>query len=71
MMNKIIALLAVVFVGGIVAFTSINWSSGGEQQTSQSASLKNGGTIELTKKEASIPVSQGERKVVLTDLGMT
>jgi hypothetical protein len=71
-MNKILALIAVLVIGGVVAYTSIDWQSaaGNSEQANQQTSLKSGGSIQLTEKEAALTPSNGEKKVVLMNLGM-
>jgi hypothetical protein len=66
------AMLAFVIIGGAVVYTSFDWGSNDEDQgqAMEETSLKSGGSIKLTEKEATLEPSQGQRKVVLTGLGM-
>jgi ferric-dicitrate binding protein FerR (iron transport regulator) len=71
-MKKGLAFLAVVIVVIAVGYTSINWNSDTQSSTqaNQDVSLRDGETIKLTAEEAALTAGQGEKKVILTDLGM-
>ncbi|MDF0727731.1 heavy-metal-associated domain-containing protein [Cytobacillus sp. S13-E01] len=78
-MKKIVWLVVVaLFIGGVV-YTSLNTSTtiGGsssseerEKQTTE-VNLVPGGSTELSGEEASIKATSNQRKVILTDLGMS
>jgi ferric-dicitrate binding protein FerR (iron transport regulator) len=71
-MKKGTAFLAVIVVAIAIAYGSFNWGSDSERaaKANQEVSLQDGGTIELTAEEAALSAGPGEKKVVLTDLGM-
>jgi copper chaperone CopZ len=71
-MKKGFAFMAVIIVAIAVAYISFNWKSDTENaaQANQEVALQDGGTIELTKDEASLTAAPGEKKVIITDIGM-
>jgi ferric-dicitrate binding protein FerR (iron transport regulator) len=72
LMKKILAFLALAIVIALVAYTSIDWQSDTDNaaQANQNVPLKSGGTIQLTAEENALTAGPGEKKIVLTDLGM-
>jgi hypothetical protein len=71
-MKKGLAFLAVFIIVIAVGYTSINWNSDTQNtsQTNQDVSLKDGEIIKLTAEENAPTANLGEKKVILTDLGM-
>jgi ferric-dicitrate binding protein FerR (iron transport regulator) len=71
-MKKGIAFMAVIIVAIAVAYGSFNWKSDTENaaQANQDVALQDGGTIKLTEDEAALTAASGEKKVVITDIGM-
>jgi hypothetical protein len=70
-MKIILSFFAVVFVSLAVAFIYLGDSGPKNQgEASHEVSTKNGETLFLTSKEKALSPNQGEKKIVLTDLGM-
>jgi ferric-dicitrate binding protein FerR (iron transport regulator) len=71
-MKKGFAFMAVIIVAIAVAYGSFNWKSDTENdaQANQDVALQDGGTIKLTEDEAALTAASGEKKVVITDIGM-
>jgi ABC-type enterochelin transport system substrate-binding protein len=71
-MKKGIAFLAVAIIAVAVAYTSISWNSDQESadQANQEVPVEGGEVLQLTEQEASLSANPGEKKVVITDLGM-
>jgi hypothetical protein len=71
-MKKGLAFLTVATIAIAVAYTSVNWNSNQESmdRVDQDVSDAGGETLQLTEQEASLTANPGEKKVIITDLGM-
>jgi hypothetical protein len=69
-MKKGFAVLGMFMVVVAITYTAFDWQNIRENTTQEIVSLVNGTKIELNAEEASLPIAQGEKKVVITDLGM-
>jgi FtsH-binding integral membrane protein len=69
-MKKGFAVLGMIMVVVAITYTAFDWQNIRENTTQEIVSLVNGTKIELNAEEASLPIAQGEKKVVITDLGM-
>jgi hypothetical protein len=69
-MTKTIALATFVIVSVAVAYYSVNWDADKEASGTENVTLSNGNQIALTEKEAALSANAGEKKVVLTGLGL-
>jgi copper chaperone CopZ len=61
--------LAIVFVT-VIVYRSVDWGNLKQNANQAFVGLVNGERFELNTKEANLPVHSGEKKVVITDLGM-
>jgi hypothetical protein len=71
-MKKGFSFLVIAIIAVAVVYTSVNWNSDQESvnEVNQGGSDDSGGTLQLTEQEASLTANPGEKKVVITDLGM-
>ncbi len=71
-MKKVIAFLGLAVVVAIIGFSSGIWGNkqDGSTHAQHQVALTNGGSIALNHEEMMLPVRTGEKKVVLSDLGM-
>jgi copper chaperone CopZ len=69
-MKKGFAFLAIVFVVTVIVYRSVDWGILKQNANQAFVELVNGERFELNTKEANLPVHSGERKVVISDLGM-
>src|SRR5690625_5072306 len=70
-MKKIIALTAFVIIAVAIVYSSVNWDADKERTRTEYVTLSNGKQIALTEKEAALSVNSEEKKVALTDLGLS
>jgi hypothetical protein len=71
-MKKGFSFLAVAIISVAVAYSSINWNSDQESvdEVNQDVSDEGGGTFQLSGQESALTANPGEKKVVITNLGM-
>jgi hypothetical protein len=69
-MKKGLAVLAMVMVIVGITYNTFDWENIRENTTQAIVTLVNGSNIQLNAEEAALPIAQGEKKVVITDLGM-
>jgi hypothetical protein len=70
-MKKILSFFVIMFVGLGLAFVFLGDSEQKNQdEVAHKVSTKNGETLFLTSEELALSRNQGEKKIVLTDLGM-
>jgi hypothetical protein len=69
-MKKGFALLGMVIVVVGITYSAFDWQNIRDNTTQVIVSLVNGTKIELNAEEEDLPIAQGEKKVVITDLGM-
>jgi hypothetical protein len=67
-MKKVVALLGIIFIASAITYFSFDWS--GKDITSENVLLTDGSTIGLVPEEIALGVKEGEREVIITDLGM-
>lgn len=69
-MKKIVALTSFFIVAVAIGYSSINWDSDNEAAGTENVTLSNGNQMALNQKEAALSANPGEKKVVLTGLGL-
>jgi hypothetical protein len=69
-MKKVVALIGLVFIASAITYFSFDWNSQKSTEASQNVSLTDGSTVGLVPEEIALKVNEGEKKVIVTDLGM-
>src|SRR5699024_3038395 len=60
-----------VIIAVAIVHSSVNWDADKERTRTEYVTLSNGKQIALTEKEAALSVNSEEKKVALTDLGLS
>jgi hypothetical protein len=69
-MKKVVALLGIIFIASAITYISFDWSGKDITEASENVLLTDGSTIGLVPEEIALKVNEGEKKVIITDLGM-
>lgn len=72
-MKKVLGLVVIVLVGLAIAFGGIQWKQNMNYAVlaNQNDSIAEETKFQLTEEEAALLVGAGEKKVTITDLGLT
>jgi hypothetical protein len=72
-MKKVRGLVVVVLVGVTISFGGIHWTQNTNYAVlaNQNDSIAEETKFQLTEEEAALVVDSGEKKVIMTDLGLT
>jgi hypothetical protein len=69
-MKKVMAIVVFALIASAITYFSFDWNGKNTTEASQKVSLTDGSTIGLVPEEIALGVDEGEKKVIVTDLGM-
>lgn len=69
-MKKVIAFVGLILIASAITYFSFDWNSQKSTEANQNVLLTNGSNIGLVPEEIALTVNDGEKKVIVTDLGM-
>jgi hypothetical protein len=69
-MKKVVALVTLVFIASAITYFSFDWNGKDTTEAIENVSLSDGSTVGLVPEEIVLKVNAGEKKVIITNLGM-